>query len=63
MVQKPEKETTATTTAKNTAATESDYEKIVLEGKTYYKKDNKYFKATVDGNGEITYTEIGETGK
>ena len=38
----------------------SEYEKVVLEGKTYYKKGDKYYKALVDKKGEIVYEEIGE---
>lgn len=41
----------------------SDYEKVVLEGKTYYKKGDKYYKASVSKDGEITYEEVGESGK
>ncbi len=41
----------------------SEYEKVVLEGKTYYKKGDKYYKASVNKNGEITYEEAGETSK
>ena len=41
----------------------SEYEKVVLEGKTYYKKGEKYYKASVSKNGEITYEEVGETSK
>ena len=38
----------------------SEYEKVVLEGKTYYKKGDKYYKATVDKKGEVIYEEVGE---
>ena len=41
----------------------SEYEKVVLEGKTYYKKGDKYYKASVNKKGEITYEEVGETSK
>ena len=43
--------------------TGSEYEKVVLEGKTYYKKGEKYYKASVDKKGEIVYEEVGETSK
>lgn len=39
------------------------YEKFVLEGKTYYKKGGKYYKARIADNGEIVYEEVGETSK
>lgn len=39
------------------------YEKLVLDGKTYYKKGNKYYKAKVNDNGEIVYEETGEASK
>ena len=38
----------------------NEYEKVVLEGKTYYKKGDKYYKASVDKKGEIVYEEVGE---
>ena len=44
-------------------ATAGEYEKVILEGKTYYKKGNKYYKATVNKDGEIVYEEVGETSK
>ena len=37
------------------------FEKITIEGKTYYKKGGIYYKAKVDKNGEIYYEEVGET--
>ena len=40
-----------------------EYEKVVLEGKTYYKKGDKYYKASVNKNGEIKYEEVGEISK
>jgi hypothetical protein len=39
------------------------YEKLVLEGKTYYRKGNTYYKASVDGNGEIIYVPVSEGAK
>ena len=45
----------------DTATNEGVYEKFVLEGKTYYKKGNKYYKAEVADNGEIQYEQVGET--
>lgn len=62
-----EPETSATTTEKNdkTDKTEkasvTEYEKIILEGKTYYKKGDKYYKASVNKTGEVIYEEVGET--
>lgn len=54
-------------TQKNTTAVEStnntEYEKFVLEGKTYYKKGNKYYKAKITDSGEIMYEEVGEVSK
>ena len=41
----------------------NEYEKVILEGKTYYKKGNKYYKASVNKDGEIIYEEAGETSK
>ena len=40
-----------------------EYEKVTLEGKTYYKKGDKYYKASVNKDGEIVYEEVGEKGK
>jgi hypothetical protein len=37
----------------------SGYEKLQLEGKTYYKKGDKYYKARISDNGEIVYEEAG----
>jgi hypothetical protein len=45
----------------NRNSTDSEYEKVVLEGKTYYKKGSKYYKAKVSKDGEISYEEVGET--
>jgi hypothetical protein len=41
----------------------NEYEKIVIEGKTYYKKGDKYYKASVNKDGEIVYEEVGEISK
>lgn len=46
-------------TNSNTSAGDT-YEKFILEGKTYYKKGTKYYKARVNDNGEIIYDEVGE---
>lgn len=43
--------------------TTSEYEKVILEGKTYYKKGDKYYKASVNKDGEISYEEVGEKSK
>ena len=59
---KDKEESTANNTDIN-KDTNSEYEKVVLEGKTYYKKGDKYYKATVNKNGEIVYEEIGEKTK
>ena len=40
-----------------------EYEKITIEGKIYYKKDNSYYKARVDDKGEVVYEKVGELGK
>lgn len=60
VVEKPAETETTAATAK---ASPADYEKITLEGKTYYRKDGKYYKASIDDNGEISYQEVGETVK
>ena len=62
VVEEPqESETVSTDDAKTNNTTTSEYEKVVLEGKTYYKKGEKYYKATVNKSGEIIYEEVGET--
>src|SRR2546421_8802312 len=38
----------------------SEYEKIVIEGKTYYKKGDNYYKAGVSEKGEIMYESVGQ---
>ena len=48
--------------AKNESSADT-YEKFILEGKTYYKKGNKYYKAKVNDEGEIIYDEVGEVAK
>jgi hypothetical protein len=58
VVQRPDEKDDAKGIAKDVA-----YEKVILEGKTYYKKGEKYYKASVEDNGEVSYKEIGETGK
>jgi len=60
--QEPET-STADNNDKTANAINSEYEKVVLEGKTYYKKGEKYYKASVKKDGEITYEEVGETSK
>lgn len=42
---------------------DNEYEKVTVEGKTYYKKGDKYYKASVNKNGEIVYEEVGEKTK
>jgi hypothetical protein len=61
VVEKPEEEQKATSNNEKTMT--SEYEKIVLEGRTYYKKGSKYYKASVNKDGEIVYEEVGEAGK
>lgn len=38
---------------------DAGYEKVIIEGKTYYKKDEKYYKASVTEDGEVVYKEVG----
>jgi len=61
VVEKPEEEQKETVSNDKTVT--SEYEKIVLEGKTYYKKGSKYYKASVNKDGEIVYEEVGDAGK
>jgi|GEM_PF-3063245 len=62
VVEEPqETDTPSTDNAKTDNITSSEYEKVVLEGKTYYKKGDKYYKASVNKNGEIIYEEVGQT--
>jgi Family of unknown function (DUF6515) len=64
VVEQPEEpETSTASNDKADKSTNSEYEKVVLEGKTYYKKGDKYYKASVTKGGEITYEEVGETSK
>jgi len=64
VVEEPqEPETSTVNNEKTDKDTGSEYEKVVLEGKTYYKKGDKYYKASVNKSGEITYEEVGETTK
>ena len=64
VVEEPsEPETPAENNDKTDKSIDSEYEKVVLEGKTYYKKGDKYYKASVNKKGEITYEEVGETSK
>ena len=44
-------------------ATTSSYEKIVIDGRTYYRKDDTYYKAVVDDKGELFYEKVGQAGK
>lgn len=45
------------------SAPDLNYEKIVIDGKTYYKRGDTYYKAIVSDSGEVTYEAVGETGK
>jgi hypothetical protein len=42
------------------APTDNGYEKIIIEGRTYYRRGDTYYKATVSNNGEIAYSEVGK---
>lgn len=61
VVEKPAETETATTTTTTAKTSPVEYEKITLEGKTYYRKGGKFYKASVDESGEISYQEVGET--
>ena len=64
VVEEPkEPETSSANNDKTNKTINSEYEKVVLDGKTYYKKGDKYYKASVNKDGEITYEEVGETSK
>jgi len=64
VVEQPEESETSTANMDKTDnAITGEYEKVILEGKTYYKKGDKYYKASVTKDGEITYEEVGETSK
>lgn len=54
---------TVTTPAPAPTEKSEGYEKITIEGKIYYKKDNSYYKAHVDDKGEVVYEKVGELGK
>jgi len=60
---KEEETSTANTDDKVDKAQGNEYEKIILEGKTYYKKGDKYYKASVNKDGEIVYEEVGQVSK
>ncbi|MFL5741016.1 MAG: hypothetical protein ACJ75B_12415 [Flavisolibacter sp.] len=62
VVPEPKTETPKANTG-NTNSFNEGYEKFVLDGKTYYKKGSKYFKAKVSDDGEVVYEEVGETSK
>ena len=50
----------APATAATQPATKSDgYSKLEIDGKTYYKKGDKCYKAKLGDNGEVTYDEVG----
>lgn len=64
VVEEPqESETSVAGNDKTNNAISSEYEKVILEGKTYYKKGDKYYKASVTKDGEVTYEEVGGTSK
>lgn len=60
VIPEPNEEKSNTTTGVTAG---SGYEKFVLEGRVYYKKGNKYYKAKRSDDGELRYEEIGETSK
>lgn len=62
VVEEPKEEESSTANTENTTdkIQSSEYEKIILEGKTYYKKGDKYYKAGVNKDGEIVYEEVGQ---
>jgi len=57
---KDEETSTVTTDDKSERSQSSEYEKIILEGKTFYKKGDKYYKASLNKDGEIVYEEVGQ---
>jgi len=70
VVEEPKEEEAATTNSdtnekngKTEKSADNEYEKVILEGKTYYKKGDKYYKASVNKSGEIVYEEVGEKAK
>lgn len=46
-----------------TQASSTGYEKMEIEGKTYYKQGGKVYKASVTEKGEVVYQEVGKTVK
>ena len=44
-------------------AAKDTYEKMEIEGKTYYKKGSKIYKASVSDKGEVVYEEVGKASK
>lgn len=38
------------------------YEKIQIDGKTYYRKGDSYYRAVLDDKGEVFYEKVGQTG-
>jgi hypothetical protein len=57
VVQKPEEKLVPETKKEEVT---NGYEKLVIEGRTYYKKGDVYYKAVVDEKGEIKYEEVGK---
>lgn len=56
-------ETNNAVAAKEAASADAVYEKIVIDGKTYYKKGDTYYKALVDDTGAIAYEAVGQAAK
>ncbi len=44
-------------------AAKDTYEKMEIEGKTYYKKGSKIYKASLTDKGEVVYEEVGKASK
>jgi hypothetical protein len=44
----------------NTIAPASGYEKISIDGRTYYKRGGSYYRAVLDARGEVYYEKVGE---
>ena len=40
-----------------------EYERVIIAGKTYYRKGDIYYKASVGADGDIQYEQVGEAGK
>jgi hypothetical protein len=36
----------------------NEYQKVMIEGKTYYKRGDHYYKANIDNNGEVSYSQV-----